>query len=276
MPNPPPDKGLALVRMEGVGVRRDGRWLVRGIDLAVARGSIVTLIGPNGSGKSTTVRAALGILAVDEGAVRRLPGLRIGYVPQRLAVDRSIPLTVGRFMSLVHRLDDTAMRAALASTGVAHLADAFLLGLSGGEMQRVMLARALAGRPDLLVLDEPAQGVDVGGQAALYELVARARRDLGCGVLLVSHDIHVVMAATDHVICLNGHVCCEGSPVSVAASPAYRDLFGPAAARALAVYEHHHDHQHLPDGRVRHADGTITEHCHPDDGHHHGTGAGGP
>ncbi len=140
--------------------------------------------------------------------------------------------------------------------------------LSGGEFQRALLARAICRKPDLLVLDEPVQGVDFSGEIALYDLIRRIRDDLGCGVLLISHDLHVVMAATDHVICLNGHVCCQGAPTAVASSPAYRQLFGARADATLAVYEHHHDHTHLEDGRVLHADGTITRHCHPDDGHH--------
>ncbi|MEZ5661038.1 MAG: ATP-binding cassette domain-containing protein [Burkholderiaceae bacterium] len=263
------DASAPLLTLDGVGVRRDGRWLVRGVDLTVRPGEIVTLIGPNGSGKSTTARAALGIMAADEGRIYRRPALRVGYVPQLWRADGSIPLTVARFISLVHPVAVSEARAALARTGVAHLEHAQMQELSGGERQRVLLARALAGRPDLLVLDEPVQGVDVNGEVALYELIASARRDIGCGILLVSHDLHVVMAATDHVLCLNGHVCCQGTPVAVSGNPAYRELFGDRGASALALYEHRHDHQHLPDGRVRHADGTITDHCHAEDGHHH-------
>ena len=258
----------ALVRLSGAGVQRTGRWLVRGVDLSVAPGEIVTLIGPNGSGKSTTARMVLGITGADEGSVWRQPGLSIGYVPQRLRADATIPITVARFMELVHRVPAADRRAALERVGVAHLEKASLHGLSGGELQRVLLARALAVRPQLLVLDEPVQGVDVVGQVALYELIAAARRELGCGVLLVSHDLHLVMAATDHVVCLNGHVCCEGTPVAVGNNPVFKELFGVRGAEALAVYEHHHDHQHLPDGTVRHADGSVTTHCHPHDGHH--------
>jgi len=158
---------------------------------------------------------------------------------------------------------------AMASTGIGHLADAEVRTLSGGEFQRVMLARAIARKPDLLVLDEPVQGVDFTGEIALYELIAEIRDRLHCGILLISHDLHVVMAATDRVICLSGHICCQGAPEAVAEHPQYRKLFGARGAAQLAVYRHHHDHVHLPDGRVRHADGTITDHCHPGDGHHH-------
>lgn len=264
-----------LVRLEGAGIERAGRWLVRGVDLTVRPREIVTLIGPNGSGKSTTAKMALGLIRPDAGTATRKRGLTVGYVPQTLALDWTVPLTVERFMMLTARPSDHEVDAALEATGSAGLRRAQLQTLSGGEFQRVMLARALARKPDLLVLDEPVQGVDFTGEIALYELIARIRDDWHCGILLISHDLHVVMAATDRVICLNGHVCCEGTPVTVAASEEYRRLFGPRADEALAVYEHHHDHTHLPDGRVRHADGTITDHCHPDDGHHHGEGQDG-
>lgn len=242
---------------------------MRGIDLAVHRGEIVTLIGLNGSGKSTTAKLALGILAPDEGSVTPAPGLRIGYVPQKMSIDWTLPLTVERFMRLTATLTKAEIAAALESTGIAHLAGAEVRTLSGGEFQRAMLARAIARKPDLLVLDEPVQGVDFAGEIALYELIADIRDRLGCGILLISHDLHVVMAATDHVVCLNGHVCCRGTPQAVAESPEYRRLFGDRAAAAIAIYRHHHDHTHLPDGRVRHSDGSVTDHCHPEDGHHH-------
>lgn len=258
-----------LVRLEGAGVERAGRWLVRDIDFEVQRGEIVTLIGPNGSGKSTTARMALGVIRASEGTVRRMPGLRVGYVPQKVAVDWTLPLTVDRFLTLTNSLTRAEKDAALASTGIAHLASAEVRNLSGGEFQRAMLARAIARRPDLLVLDEPVQGVDFSGEIALYELIGEIRDQLHCGILLISHDLHIVMAATDRVICLNGHVCCHGSPGVVAESPEYRRLFGVHGATQLAVYRHDHDHSHLPDGRIRHADGTVTGHCHPDDGHHH-------
>ena len=256
-----------LVSLTGAGVSRVGRWLVRDVSLSVRPGEIVTLIGPNGSGKSTSVKMALGILPPDEGGASRRKGLRVGYVPQKLAIDWTLPLTVSRFMRLTGPVSNAEANAALGETGIAHLAGSELRNLSGGEFQRAMLARAICRKPDLLVLDEPVQGVDFSGEIALYELISKIRDRLGCGILMVSHDLHVVMAATDSVICLNGHVCCQGAPHAVAEDPAYRKLFGDRA-NALAVYQHHHDHTHLPDGRVRHADGTITDNCHPGDGHH--------
>ncbi|MBI1622181.1 ATP-binding cassette domain-containing protein [Aquamicrobium zhengzhouense] len=258
-----------LVRLSGMGVERDGRWLVRGVDLSISAGEIVTLIGPNGSGKSTTARTAIGILKPSEGTVVQRPGLRVGYVPQKLAIDWTLPLTVRRLMTLTRSHSKDEIHAALDAVGASHLADAQVQALSGGEFQRALLARAMLGKPDLLVLDEPVQGVDFSGEIALYELIGRIRNETGCGILLISHDLHVVMAATDTVVCLNGHVCCRGTPKTVASSPEYMRLFGARAEGALALYRHSHDHTHLPDGRVVHEDGSITDHCHPHDGHHH-------
>ncbi|MBB3914371.1 metal ABC transporter ATP-binding protein [Rhizobium fabae] len=267
--NAPADvRGEPLVSLEDVGVLRNGRWLVRGVDFSVSRGEIVTLIGPNGSGKSTSAKAAIGVLKPDEGRVERKAGLKVGYVPQKLSIDWTLPLTVRRLMTLTGPLPDRDMHAALDAAGIAHMLDAEVQHLSGGEFQRALMARAIARKPDLLVLDEPVQGVDFAGEIALYDLIKSIRNLSGCGILLISHDLHVVMAETDTVICLNGHVCCRGTPEAVSRSPEYVRLFGSRAAQTLAVYSHHHDHTHLPDGRVRHADGSVTDHCRPDDGHH--------
>jgi zinc transport system ATP-binding protein len=263
-----------LLTLRDVGINRSGRWLVRGVDLSVRAGEIVTLIGPNGSGKSTTIKLALCLLAPTEGKATRQPNIRIGYVPQKISIDWSLPVRVSDFMSLTQPVAEAAARAALKRTGADDLWSRDLKALSGGEMQRVLLARAMAQKPELLVLDEPAQGVDFAGEAALYALIQELRDELNCGVLLVSHDLHMVMAATDQVICLNGHVCCHGTPDVVANDAAFRQLFGERAG-ALAPYRHHHDHLHLADGRVQHSDGSISDHCHPGDGHHHDAPVGG-
>jgi zinc transport system ATP-binding protein len=257
-----------LVSLSNAGIRRDGRWLVRGVEFEIARGEVVTLIGPNGAGKSTTAKMAIGVLKADEGSVTRSRDLRIGYVPQKLAIDWTMPLTVRRLMTLTSPIKGAEIVAALEATGIPHLIGSEVRHLSGGEFQRALLARAIARKPDLMVLDEPVQGVDFSGEAALYDLIRTIRNTTGCGILMISHDLHMVMAGTDTVICLNGHVCCRGTPEVVSQNSDYMKLFG-GNARSLAVYNHHHDHTHLPDGRVRHADGSITEHCHPDDGHHH-------
>lgn len=258
-----------LVSLDKAGVKNGGKWLVQNVGIAVRPGEIVTLIGPNGSGKSTTAKMVTGVLKPTSGSIQRRPGLRIGYVPQKLNVDWTLPLTVKRLMNLTGHYDAAEITDALQAVGAAHLQASPVQELSGGEFQRALLARAMIGKPELLVLDEPVQGVDFAGEVALYDMIGQIRDRLGCGVLLISHDLHVVMAATDTVICMNGHVCCRGAPEMVLASDEYKQLFGPRAAQTLAVYQHHHDHTHLPDGRVREADGSISAHD-----HHHGPSQG--
>ena len=240
----------ALVLCRGVGVSFGGREVLSGIDLAIAPGEIVTIIGPNGGGKTTLLKVVLGLISPDAGQVTRRAGLKIGYVPQKLQLDRTMPMTVRRLMTLTRRHSDPELLAALGETGVPHLIEADPTNLSGGEFQRVLIARALLSRPDLLVLDEPVRSVDFSGEASLYEKIAEIRSRHGCAILLVSHDLHVVMAATDRVVCLNRHVCCAGVPNEVAAAPEYISLFGPRAAGAMAFYSHHHDHTHSLEGDV--------------------------
>ncbi len=243
--------GERLLTLVDAGVRgADGRWIVRHIDLAVHRGEIVTLIGPNGGGKTTTVRAALGILPLAEGRRVVCAGLRVAYVPQRFRPDSTLPLTVSRLLRLGTQAGATEIGKALQRTGVPHLAPRAVAALSGGELQRVLMARAILRRPDLLVLDEPAQGVDIAGEAALYELIRSLKEELGCGILMVSHDLHFVMAGTDHVVCINHHVCCQGTPQQVSAAPAFAEVFGPTALAHRAAYLHDHDHVHGADGHV--------------------------
>jgi zinc transport system ATP-binding protein len=237
----------ALVAAANLGVKRGGHWVVRGVDISVARGELVTMIGPNGGGKSTIAAALLGLLPANEGEVRRKPSIKISYVPQKMFADWTLPMRVERFMHLTGGATETDVSAALADAGAEHLRSARLHALSGGEFQRVMLARGIARRPDLLVLDEPVQGVDFSGELALYDLIHRTVDRLGCGVLLISHDLHMVMARTDRVFCIQGHVCCSGPPEHVAADAEYRRLFGPDAASVLAVYKHDLAHHHAHD-----------------------------
>lgn len=241
-----------LIDVVDLSVKRGNNRLIHNVSLSVSRGEIVTLVGPNGSGKSTTIKAILGIQKPDAGSVSSLDQLSIGYVPQKLEINRTMPLTVNRFMRLTQRYSDATITAALARTGVDGLQKREMAALSGGEFQRVLIARAIACEPDLLVLDEPVQGVDFNAELEIYQLIARLRDELQCGVLLVSHDLHIVMAETDTVICLNGHVCCSGTPQVVTNSPEFMDLFGARGSEALAVYRHHHDHTHGPDGEVIH------------------------
>ena len=235
---------MTLIAAEGLDVRLGQAAVLTGVTLQVRPAEIVTILGPNGSGKSTLLRALLGIIPATGGRVVRQAGLRVGYVPQRLTIDRSLPMTVRRFLSLPQRCSDVQATAALARVGLPGLQRQQMTELSGGQFQRVLLARALLSDPQLLVLDEPTQGLDQPGEAAFYRLIAEVRGSTGAAVLMVSHDLHVVMAASDRVICLNGHICCEGTPRVVSNAPEYRALFGLGTMGALALYQHEHDHSH--------------------------------
>ena len=239
-----PAPGRPLVTARGLSVALAGRTVLHDVDFAVEPGEIVTVVGPNGSGKSTLLRALIGAVAPLAGSVTRRPGLRLGYVPQTLRIDATLPLTVARFLSLPRRRSARETAEALATAGLPDLHARQMTELSGGQFQRVLLARALLDDPDLLLLDEPTQGLDQPGSAAFYRRIAEVRERTGCAVVMVSHELHVVMSASDRVICLNGHVCCEGAPAHVASAPEYRALFGTGTGGALALYRHTHDHAH--------------------------------
>ena len=239
-----------LVKLNNAGYQHNDKWLVKGVSLSIEKGKIVTLIAPNGSGKSTTAKIALGIYKKIDGEVEKYTN-KIGYVPQKISIDWTLPLRVHDFMLLTEDLDDESINEALSLTGVVHLKDKNLANLSGGEFQRVLLARAISKKPEFLVLDEPVQGVDFTGEIALYELIKKISDELNCGILLISHDLHTVMTATDHVVCLNGHVCCSGTPIDVAKNNEYRALFGEQASQILTRYEHKHDHIHTSQGDIK-------------------------
>ncbi|EPX83822.1 ABC-type Mn/Zn transport system, ATPase component [Rubellimicrobium thermophilum DSM 16684] len=233
---------MTLVAAEGIAVRQGRLRVLQDVTLHIRPGEIVTIVGPNGSGKSTLLRALIGAVPLAAGRVMRRPGLRIGYVPQKLHIDPTLPITVRRFLDLPHPVEDTHACAALEEAGASGLEGRQMAALSGGQFQRVLLARAILPEPDLLILDEPTQGLDQPGASAFYRRLEAIRDRLGCAVLMVSHDLHVVMSASDRVICLNGHICCEGTPAVVSAAPAWRELFGTGTQGALALYRHRHDH----------------------------------
>ncbi|MEM7547042.1 MAG: metal ABC transporter ATP-binding protein [Pseudomonadota bacterium] len=231
-----------LIAADNLTVTLGQRTVLQNVSLSIASGEIVTIVGPNGSGKSTLLRAMIGALKPSGGQVTRQRKLRIGYVPQKLQMDGTMPLTVWRFLTM--RCPATAARFAMEETGVADLDDRQMADLSGGQFQRVLLARALTLQPEILILDEPTQGLDQPGSASFYRLIESLRTKTGCAVVMVSHDLHVVMSASDRVICLNGHICCEGAPSAVSTAPEYRALFGHGTGGALALYQHEHDHHH--------------------------------
>ena len=235
--------GQSLVIADKICVSENKLLILRDVSLSVHPGEIITIIGPNGGGKSTLVKTLLGIRKPDSGTVTRKTALRVGYVPQKLNIDQTLPLAVRRLMTLTQKAQLTDILKVLTETGADHLIDRRVHALSGGELQRVLLARALLRKPELLVLDEPVQGVDFQGEQAIYELIENIRSKRNCGIILISHDLHIVMRASNRVICLNGHVCCEGKPSDVAQNPAYAELFGPRSHETVAFYTHHHSHE---------------------------------
>ena len=244
---------MSLIATRDLALRYGAQTVLHGVTLAIEPGEIVTIVGPNGSGKSSLLRALIGALPASAGSITRKPGLRIGYVPQKLQIDGTLPLTVLRFLNLPRRVAPAETTRVLADAGAAELQHQQMADLSGGQFQRVLLARALLSEPDILILDEATQGLDQPGAAAFYRQIEAVRATRGCAVLMVSHDLHVVMAASDRVLCLNGHVCCEGTPQVVADAPEYRALFGSGTDGALALYRHHHDHHHH-----HHEDGSCS------------------
>ncbi|MFP4304928.1 metal ABC transporter ATP-binding protein [Rhodosalinus sp.] len=235
---------MNLLEVDRLSVRYRATEVLHDVSLSIAPGEIVTIVGPNGSGKTTLLRAIVGAVPAAAGRIQRAPGLVMGYVPQRLHVDPTLPITVARFLSLPGGAAKADVAAALDRAGVPGIARRQMSELSGGQLQRVLLARALVARPGLLLLDEPTAGLDQPGSAAFYRLIEEVRRETGCAVLMISHELHVVMAASDRVICLNGHVCCHGTPEHVSSAPEYRALFGTGTHGALALYRHEHDHSH--------------------------------
>ncbi|WP_417815036.1 zinc ABC transporter ATP-binding protein ZnuC [Thalassospira alkalitolerans] len=264
-----------LIEGRGLSLSFGNERVLDNVTLSIAAGEIMTLIGPNGAGKSTLVKTLLGLQRADAGEVIRKPGLRIGYVPQKLSIDQVLPMTAKRFLTLTRAASRVDCEKVLAQVGASHVIDNQMSSLSGGETQRVMLARTLLLRPELLVLDEPTQGVDVTGQAELYRLIDDIRREFNCAVLMISHDLHLVMAKTDHVVCFNRHVCCSGIPETVRQHPEYRSLFGDQAADAIGIYHHAHDHEHDLSGHVVGGCGHdhSLDHDHSHDHHAH-SGAG--
>lgn len=252
----------ALLSLKNISVSFGERHVLQDVTFSLHKGEILTLLGPNGAGKSTIVRIVLGLIPPSSGKIERPRNLSIGYVPQKLYLDATMPLTVKRFMLLKPKVKTKDILPALIRVKAEHLIEQPMQKLSGGETQRVLLARALLNQPDLLVLDEPTQGVDINGQVALYDLINQLRTELNCGVLMVSHDLHLVMAKTDKVLCINGHICCSGTPEVVSLHPEFIAMFGYRGAQQIGVYRHHHNHQHDLEGNI------IAPHQHSKDCHH--------
>jgi zinc transport system ATP-binding protein len=235
---------MALIELKNARVSYDQKIVLDKVNFSVASGEIVTIVGPNGSGKSTLLKVMTGVKELDAGSLSTAPKVRLGYVPQKIAIDDAFPMTVRRFLKIPFSPNRKVMEEALVTVGFPNSLDRQIGELSGGQLQRVMLARAIIGSPDVLMLDEPTQGLDQSGAADFYQMIETLREEMGCAVVMVSHDLHVVMSASDRVICLNGHICCEGTPAVVSTAPEYRALFGRGTKGALALYQHDHDHTH--------------------------------
>ncbi|MEM6593935.1 MAG: metal ABC transporter ATP-binding protein [Pseudomonadota bacterium] len=235
---------MTLLSVDHVSIAYGAKTVLSDVSMALEPAEIVTIVGPNGSGKTSLLRAILGAIAPKTGMVRLKPGLKIGYVPQKLHIDPTLPITVAGFLRLTDRVAKSECHEALDAAGVPDLFEQQMSQLSGGQFQRVLLARALIGKPDILLLDEATQGLDQSGSAAFYRQIEKVKSQTGCAILMISHDLHVVMSASDRVICLNGHICCQGTPAVVASAPEYRALFGSGSGGALALYRHEHDHSH--------------------------------
>ncbi|AZQ66065.1 metal ABC transporter ATP-binding protein [Silicimonas algicola] len=256
---------MSLLDVRDLSVRYGSHEALHDVSLSIDAGEIVTIVGPNGSGKTSLLRAIVGAVPISAGRIKRASGLILGYVPQRLHIDPTMPMTVARFLRLRRGATRDQIASSLSRAGVPDVTDRQMADLSGGQLQRVLLARALVSRPGLLLLDEPTQGLDQPGSAAFYRLIEEVRRDTGCAVLMISHELHVVMAASDRVICINGHVCCHGTPDVVSSAPEYRALFGSGTGGALALYRHDHDHAHGHSHHGHaHSDGATCNHAHPE------------
>jgi zinc transport system ATP-binding protein len=242
--------GEPLLAVEHIDLTLGNYHILQDVSLTLQQSEVMTLVGLNGSGKTTLLRVILGLQNADSGSVRLRPGSRIGYMPQKLIIDETLPLSVKRFMTLARRIKPPQLLTALRETGVEHVLESPIQNISGGELQRVLLARALLQRPDLLVLDEPVQSVDVAGQYELYDLIGSLRRRHGCAILMVSHDLHLVLPTTDQVVCMNHHICCSGPPELVSRHPSFLELFGREQARHVAIYRHEHNHHHDAHGDV--------------------------
>ncbi|SMB90116.1 zinc transport system ATP-binding protein [Pasteurella testudinis DSM 23072] len=252
----------ALIELKNISVNFDSKTVLNNINLKLYPNSVTTIVGPNGGGKSTLLKVLLKLIPPTHGSVTAKTKLRIGYVPQKIHLDPTLPLTVKKFLSLKQNLQAEQLNEILQRLSIQRLADNSMHKLSGGEMQRVLLARALLNQPELLVLDEPVQGVDLSGQAELYQLINESKNRLNCAVLMVSHDLHLVMANTDQVLCINQHLCCAGTPETVSEHPDFIHYFGDQFAQNFALYTHHHNHKHNLHGDVCCSAESAASDCH--------------
>ena len=252
---------MALISAKNISLRYDNRLILDDVSLDLTKNDFITIIGPNGAGKSTLLKTLIGLITPDQGQVTRQDGLKIGYIPQKLQVEASLPITTQSFICL-NKKNTNDINAIADELGIIPLLKKPVQTLSGGEWQRALLARALMDNPDAIILDEPAQNLDLTGQMHFYKMLDRLHQDRGLAILMVSHDLHLVMASTRQVVCLYHHICCSGAPQAVTQDPEFINLFGNEMASMMAVYHHQHDHSHDHDHDHDH------DHIHGEDCHH--------
>ena len=234
----------ALISAHNISLSHRGKLVLDNVSFELKAGEFITLIGPNGAGKSSLIKVLLGLIKADSGDIKRSGDIRLGYTPQTFSPNPFIPISVIGFLNLNQKVAQNFLHETALLTGIEGLLDSPLKSLSGGELQRVLLARALLNKPNVLILDEPAQNLDVNGQMHLYKLIQDIHQQQGCAVLMVSHDLHRVMKESTQVLCLYRHICCMGQPETIIKDSQFNDLFADQMDELMATYEHHHNHCH--------------------------------
>lgn len=233
-----------LISAQNISLSHHGKPVLDNVSFDLKQGEFITLIGPNGAGKSSLIKVLLDLIKADSGEIKRSNNIRLGYTPQMFSPNPFIPISVMGFLNLNQKVAPNFLHETALLTGIEGLLDSPLKSLSGGELQRVLLARALLNRPNVLILDEPAQNLDVNGQMHLYKLIQDIHQQQGCAVLMVSHDLHRVMKESTQVLCLYHHICCMGQPETIIKDSQFNDLFADQMDELMATYEHHHNHCH--------------------------------
>ena len=234
----------ALITLNNISLSHNGKNVLDDVSFKLHEGEFITLIGPNGAGKSSLIKVLLGVIKQDSGDITYTDNIRLGYTPQTFSANPFIPISVKDFLTLNQKLDSEFMLKTFELTGIKDLLKSPLKNLSGGELQKVLLTRALLNKPNVLILDEPAQNLDVDGQMQLYKLIQDIHQQKNCAVLMESHDLHRVMKESTQVLCLYHHICCEGLPESILKDEKFNDLFADQINDLMATYEHHHNHHH--------------------------------
>jgi len=234
----------ALISAKNVSVLKHQKSILDNIDIQINKNDFITIIGPNGAGKTMLLKCLMGFYKPTSGRIERKEKLKIGYMPQSISIINTMPITVKDFITVRKEYDDISLNKVITEVSIGEIINKQLSVLSGGEMQRVLLARSLLNNPDLLILDEPAQNLDISGQLNFYKLIQEIYSKRNISILMVSHDLHLVMVSTKKVLCLYKHICCSGAPQQIAKDPEFLSMFGKDMANMMSIYQHSHDHNH--------------------------------